>query len=132
MWRGDQSPYHGSHYQLERPLNSPQALSAPHPPILIGGESPAALRRAARHDGWIGLDHGAESAAALVDALAALRAEAGRGSTAFTHTVGARIDSDADVDALSSAGVDRVIVSPWARTREVPTALEGFSRRFIG
>jgi F420-dependent oxidoreductase-like protein len=37
MWRGDQSPYHGSHYQLERPLNSPQALSAPHPPILIGG-----------------------------------------------------------------------------------------------
>jgi F420-dependent oxidoreductase-like protein len=37
MWRGDESPYHGTHYQLERPLNSPQALSRPHPPILIGG-----------------------------------------------------------------------------------------------
>ena len=37
MWRGDQSPYHGKHYQLERPLNSPQALSQPHPPIMIGG-----------------------------------------------------------------------------------------------
>ena len=37
MWRGDQSPYHGGHYQLERPINSPQALSRPHPPILIGG-----------------------------------------------------------------------------------------------
>ena len=37
MWRGDQSPYHGEHYQLERPLNSPQALAKPHPPILIGG-----------------------------------------------------------------------------------------------
>jgi len=37
MWRGDQSPYHGRHYQLERPINSPQALSRPHPPILIGG-----------------------------------------------------------------------------------------------
>ncbi|MGA8459411.1 MAG: LLM class F420-dependent oxidoreductase [Streptosporangiaceae bacterium] len=37
MWRGDESPYHGRHYQLERPLNSPQALSQPHPPILIGG-----------------------------------------------------------------------------------------------
>jgi len=37
MWRGDESPYHGRHYQLERPLNSPQALSSPHPPILIGG-----------------------------------------------------------------------------------------------
>ena len=37
MWRGDESPYHGRHYQLERPINSPQALSQPHPPILIGG-----------------------------------------------------------------------------------------------
>src|ERR1700686_2854443 len=37
MWRGDESPYNGKHYQLERPLNSPQALSSPHPPIMIGG-----------------------------------------------------------------------------------------------
>ncbi len=37
MWRGDDRPYHGRHYQLERPLNSPQALTRPHPPILIGG-----------------------------------------------------------------------------------------------
>ena len=37
MWRGDESPYTGRHYQLERPINSPQALSSPHPPILIGG-----------------------------------------------------------------------------------------------
>ena len=37
MWRGDESPYHGRHYQLDRPINSPQALTQPHPPILIGG-----------------------------------------------------------------------------------------------
>jgi F420-dependent oxidoreductase-like protein len=37
MWRGDETPYQGKHYQLERPLNSPQALSKPHPPIMIGG-----------------------------------------------------------------------------------------------
>jgi len=37
MWRGDETPYTGQHYQLERPLNSPQALSQPHPPIMIGG-----------------------------------------------------------------------------------------------
>ncbi len=37
MWRGDESPYAGRHYQLERPLNSPQALSSPHPPVMIGG-----------------------------------------------------------------------------------------------
>jgi F420-dependent oxidoreductase-like protein len=37
MWRGDLSPFTGRHYQLERPLNSPPAISTPHPPILVGG-----------------------------------------------------------------------------------------------
>jgi F420-dependent oxidoreductase-like protein len=37
MWRGDEKPYQGRYYQLERPLNSPQSLSRPHPPIMIGG-----------------------------------------------------------------------------------------------
>jgi F420-dependent oxidoreductase-like protein len=35
MWRGDESPYQGRHYRLDRPLNSPQALRRP--PIMIGG-----------------------------------------------------------------------------------------------
>jgi F420-dependent oxidoreductase-like protein len=37
MWTDDEAPYHGKHSHLERTLNSPQALSKPHPPILIGG-----------------------------------------------------------------------------------------------
>jgi F420-dependent oxidoreductase-like protein len=37
MWRGDEQPFHGKHYTLERPLNSPQSVQRPHPPILIGG-----------------------------------------------------------------------------------------------
>ena len=37
MWAGDERPYEGQHYQLARPLNSPNALQKPHPPIMIGG-----------------------------------------------------------------------------------------------
>jgi F420-dependent oxidoreductase-like protein len=37
MWSGDQTPFEGKHYHLERPLNSPQSLTRPHPPIMIGG-----------------------------------------------------------------------------------------------
>ena len=37
MWSGDETPYNGKHYQLARPLNRPQPLTKPHPPILIGG-----------------------------------------------------------------------------------------------
>ncbi len=37
MWRGDESPYRGRHYRLDRPLNCPQSLTRPHPPVMIGG-----------------------------------------------------------------------------------------------
>ena len=37
MWRGDESPYTGTHYHMERPLNSPQPVRTPRPPIMIGG-----------------------------------------------------------------------------------------------
>jgi len=37
MWSDDDKPFHGAHYELARTLNLPQALSRPHPPILIGG-----------------------------------------------------------------------------------------------
>ena len=37
MWRDDDAPFVGEHYQLARPLNHPQPVTRPHPPILIGG-----------------------------------------------------------------------------------------------
>jgi F420-dependent oxidoreductase-like protein len=37
MWSGGQDAYDGAHYRLGRTLNSPQSLTRPHPPILIGG-----------------------------------------------------------------------------------------------
>lgn len=37
MWSDDNGPYNGKHYQLAETLNSPQSISRPHPPILIGG-----------------------------------------------------------------------------------------------
>lgn len=40
MWRGERGSeerFEGRHYRADRLLNSPQAISRPHPPILIGG-----------------------------------------------------------------------------------------------
>ena len=40
MWegpRGSEAPFEGTHLVAGRPLNSPQALTRPHPPIIIGG-----------------------------------------------------------------------------------------------
>jgi F420-dependent oxidoreductase-like protein len=37
MWSGKVTSFNGKHYQLAETLNSPQPISSPHPPILIGG-----------------------------------------------------------------------------------------------
>jgi F420-dependent oxidoreductase-like protein len=37
MWSGDARPYNGKHYRLAETLDSPQPLTKPHPPIMIGG-----------------------------------------------------------------------------------------------
>lgn len=37
MFAGDESPFDGTHYRLERPLNYPAPISSPRPRILVGG-----------------------------------------------------------------------------------------------
>src|SRR5215467_9091104 len=49
MWSDDDGPYEGKHYRLARTLNSPQPLSRPHPPILIGGGEKKTLRLVAQY-----------------------------------------------------------------------------------
>lgn len=53
MWsgeRGDERPFEGKHYRLERPINLPQSLSRPHPPIMIAGDGERkTLRLVARY-----------------------------------------------------------------------------------
>jgi len=50
MWRGDETPFVGTHYHLERPLNVPQSLSRPQPRIVVGGSGERkTLRLVARY-----------------------------------------------------------------------------------
>jgi F420-dependent oxidoreductase-like protein len=50
MWSDSDAPFTGNHYRLGRTLNSPQALSKPQPPILIGGSGERkTLRLVARY-----------------------------------------------------------------------------------
>jgi probable F420-dependent oxidoreductase len=102
-------------------------------PILVGGESAPALHRAGRlGDGWIGMSHTPDSAAAAVAVLRAHRAEAGRLDQPFEVTVGGECASEDEVAAWADAGVGRLIVSPWRRSAEVLDAMAAFSARFIG
>src|SRR6266852_4529760 len=53
LWTQDPATFTGEFYQFQALHCLPHPIQQPHPPIWIGGHSPAALRRAARYgDGW--------------------------------------------------------------------------------
>ena len=54
LWCDETSAYEGEFYSLNPCAMFPKPVQEPHPPIHIGGESDAALRRTARYaDGWL-------------------------------------------------------------------------------
>ena len=92
MWSDDDGPFEGKHYHLGRTLNSPQALSRPHPPILIGGSGERkTLRLVARYADACNLFDTPELAHKL-DVLREHCAAEGRDFTAIEKTVQVRFD----------------------------------------
>jgi probable F420-dependent oxidoreductase len=53
LWTKDAPHFEGRYVRFSDVVMSPKPVQTPHPPLWIGGESPAALRRVARlGDGW--------------------------------------------------------------------------------
>jgi probable F420-dependent oxidoreductase len=119
LWTEPVIEHHGDHFDFQPVAFEPKPLQAPYPPILVGGESNVALRRAARlGDGWIGMAHTPASVVPRIDRLRDLRARAGRQDRPFSITVESPTVDRAELAEWDAAGVDRLIVSPWARSRE--------------
>jgi len=53
LWSGEEIAHHGAHYTADKVRLAPTPVQKPRIPVWIGGDSRAALRRAARWDGWI-------------------------------------------------------------------------------
>jgi probable F420-dependent oxidoreductase len=76
---GGEVGYRGDTYAFDPIYSSPGSVQRPHPPILIGGLSNAALRRVARHgNGWLAVAAPAELLAERLSVLERLLAEVGR------------------------------------------------------
>jgi probable F420-dependent oxidoreductase len=132
LWTQAEPEFHGRFFDFGPVRFEPKPIQAPHPPILFGGESEAALRRAAAlGDGWFGVAHDPDSARQRVATLRVLLAEVGREGAAFEVTVGHKGGTlDADVlRRYAEAGVDRVTVLPWWRGREAVEKLEELAER---
>jgi probable F420-dependent oxidoreductase len=96
-------------------VQRPRPVQRPHPPIVIGGESPAAYRRASREgDGWYGWQQTPEQVAEIRKAL----------REDLEITITPPIDLDAGlVRAYEAVGVDRLVVQPPVATAAATEAL---------
>jgi probable F420-dependent oxidoreductase len=125
LWSESIIEHHGEFFDFGPVMFEPKPAHAPWPPLHIGGDGPAALRRAALvGDGWIPMNHTAEQIPAAASRLAQLRAEAGRpGGPEIT--LGARDASADGLRRLADLGIGRAFVKPWERGRD---ALDGIRR----
>jgi probable F420-dependent oxidoreductase len=83
LWTEDNPHFEGSYARFQDISFLPKPVQKPHPPLWIGGESPAALRRVvALGDAWYPIGSNPQfpldSADRYSEALARLREEAGR------------------------------------------------------
>src|SRR5207245_6220318 len=99
MWageRGDERPFHGKHVRLARPLNVPQSLSRPHPPLLIAGSGERrTLPLVARYADLCNL-RPSPDVPRLLDLLRRLCDQAGRDYEAIEKTVPFGFDGGPD------------------------------------
>jgi probable F420-dependent oxidoreductase len=85
LMSGEMVEFHGRFFDFP-PLQMAPGTQRP-VPVWIGGHSPAALKRAARHDGWIGAIHDIDGLRTLMDALRRERSALGRGMDDFGTTL---------------------------------------------
>ena len=131
LWTDGVIEHHGTFFDFDPVMFEPKPVQA-RLPVVVGGESGRALRRAAElGDGWIGMFHTPESATAQVTRLRGLEAAARRETPPCSVTVMGSVTSEADVEAWAAAGVDRLIVVPWQRSPDAVEAINAFAARFI-
>jgi probable F420-dependent oxidoreductase len=130
LWTEADVSFHGEFFSFEGAVFEPKCVQRPYPPVLVGGESGAALRRAARAgDGWIGMNHDLESGAAQITRLRTLLEEQDRDPAAFQYCLGGPVESRDDVARWEEAGVTRLVISPWRRSREAIDGMRRFAEK---
>ena len=117
MWSEDGGRFDGTHYTLAETLNSPQALSKPRPPLMVGGGGERkTLRLVARYADACNFFGGPQDAQRKLDILRAHCDTEGRDYDEIEKTIYYVVDPDKsagqivdELGALADAGIQTAI-----------------------
>ncbi|MES3639191.1 TIGR03619 family F420-dependent LLM class oxidoreductase [Mycobacterium intracellulare] len=112
LWEPGWTEFCGDYYHAPRLEMTP---SPPAVPVLFGGLTDLALRRAARYDGWIGDLMTTDQAIDITARLHQHRTDAGRASGDFTVLAPLTdVVSPEDLDRAEAGGITHILTQPWA------------------
>jgi probable F420-dependent oxidoreductase len=111
LWSGEMVEHAGEFYRFPRVRMLPAPPSRI--PIYVGGTSDAALRRAARHDGWEGAVYPWDEIEDYVKRARAARLEAAGTLDGFRLIVGCTEPTPERLAALREWGVTDYLKPPW-------------------
>jgi probable F420-dependent oxidoreductase len=124
LWREDKPEYKGEYVAFAGIQAQPRPIQSPYPPIVVGGMSPAALRRAVRYgNGWYGFALDLEATGRAIEGLRAAEQRLDRDSAlgrleiSVTPPPRAKLDLDT-VHRYAALGVDRLVLLNAGRTAD--------------
>jgi probable F420-dependent oxidoreductase len=128
IWSREVAEYHGRHVDFGPIFSWPKPVQQPHPPILVGGSSQAALRRVVDlGDAWAPMHwSGIEALTAGVGRLRQLADDRGRAPAQVT-VIGVTPTAEA-LDQLRGLGVERAVLPlPRGSRDEALRGLDGYT-----
>jgi probable F420-dependent oxidoreductase len=113
LWTQEKPRFEGRFFRFADVDAHPRPLQRPHPPIVVGGMSDPALRRAVRQgDGWYGFALDPDATAKCIAGIRRAEADGlrpeGRGPLEITVTPAGVLDRDA-LRRFEDVGVDRLV-----------------------
>jgi probable F420-dependent oxidoreductase len=133
LWTEAEPRYAGRFARFDGIRFEPKPAQRPHPPIVIGGQAPAALARAARAgDGWYGFALTVEQCGPIVAELKRLRAATARAAQPLEISLTTFEPLTGDlVTRAEAVGIDRLIVYPLVGGDGLERTVRELGARFM-
>jgi len=126
LWNDEVIEHHGEFFDFGPTNFEPKPVRPGGVALHIGGDGPAAMRRAATAGaGWMPMNHSLEQMPASIAKVKELAEAAGRTDSIEISMSGFDVKSVADVERYAAAGITRVVSAPWTSSRE---AIDGMRR----
>lgn len=122
LWTKAESSYQGEFCEFQPLRSYPKPIQAPHPPIIFGGESEAALKRVGEiGDGWWGVNVTPDAVKAHLETIGRFANAAGRDASKLSYAVSPQLGGPISLDEVKrfeDAGADQVVLGAFGASAD--------------